>query len=491
MLEIEKNSTNESIHHPSEAFADQDELEKRKREMKHSALFNDVVSITNVINEDVVLSMEKKGITEEDYEPIVAEYQARSNDIAKRLRAVVAAFALGMTSASGATSNTENIQQETVAVATNENENSAFTQAQTMGLPSFSVYDEGEVPTPVENVPEEVIKREGLQEVSNPVEMSDEEKQAQAEAKARTERVQAGGKVVAERLEKGFENEEELFAFFGEVARTSAVEHMALYGVNEQNKIEILKKWGGDEAAVPIGIKDFDVEQYRERGHKKLTAIHTHPQSSLETILEIIKKEGTTIAPEASFPFSPLDINTALIAEYNNRYGNMGEWMQGVPGEYTFDHVVVDPSGVWKYSVDPSHEHFQDIEHERLNATIESEYGQEFLKKYPSLSKEEFFEIIKTGLSPDELIRDRSHASARTKGVALDDLISLLNSYRVGEFTSSEGHDMEYTNMQFSVLNGEKTPQEFIEFCKERGITATYTPFKKDFKSTHVVEIAE
>lgn len=446
----------ELVGNKAELIPQNDEEDIQTAEIKDVMLQQNISEIMRVSEQDIEKSFAQMGIVPADAEPVVSEYKERADKLGRRLRAVVAAFTLGVASASGVAHEGENTESNTTAVTQFENVTDAQRRENAIRVPHE---------LQAASLPDEVVMNGEIEDVSE--ESRTAQKMFEKEIKEE--------KAVAERIEKGFADENELITFFGELVRSSASEYMAIYGKTDQGKIEILKWKGGGELTIAVKATDVDVEQYRARGYKKLTMMHTHPQ----TTLELLANKGKTIDRGASLPFSPLDVDVALATEYSNRYGNNSEWMQAMPDAYTYDQIVVDPGGVWRYSVEPSHPHFRELEQERLDTITQNEYGQEFLKKHPDISVEEFHEMVKTALSPDELVRDRAYDSALEKGIDSADFKSLLGAYRSGTF----GKDADYTKMQFEVLLGEKTPEEFIAYCKAKGITATYTPHTNATKS--------
>jgi len=278
-----------------------------------------------------------------------------------------------------------------------------------------------------------------------------------------------------ERIDQGFANEEEVLTFFGELADRGYVEHGLLYAITEGGSIEILLYTPGDATTLENEIEDFDVEPYRARGLKVLKNLHTHPKKAIEGLFA---EEGKT-APELSapMPFSVPDLNIAMWTAYSDRYTEAEQWQQSPSGTYSYENIVVDPTGVWTYEVNPSHPYVQEVMQARINRALSSDAAKRFLASHPDMSEEQFTNMMIAITSADPIVRGREDLYIMENKFNTKDLIAVVNAISGGGMMNEGGTEYDLTGRQFDVMQGTSQDiQKFIDYFRDRGVNVTYTP---------------
>lgn len=279
-----------------------------------------------------------------------------------------------------------------------------------------------------------------------------------------------------------FSNEEEVLALLHKAAREFDNEFFSMYAIKPDGRVEIVSatfigKYGGT-----LPDRNENMRMSRTKNQKILLA-HTHPISSAES-LDLEKSHEKAFQ---RMPPSLVDIRAASELSWLDRYddprASEGIERGGQISDPT-EGVVVDGEGVWKYRVDFFHPYLQEQrkaaveEAVKMNAvqqTISQERGgsavdAERVRKY-------YAQIV----IPDETIARRLLKDI-PKNIQRD--FASVSHARMAGTGSDEGFGYEYTNEQVKVGNAkpeerEKATEDFILWCRERGIEITFTPFEK------------
>lgn len=86
----------ELVGNKAELIPQNDEEDIQTAEIKDVMLQQNISEIMRVSEQDIEKSFAQMGIVPADAEPVVSEYKERADKLGRRLRAVVAAFTLGV-----------------------------------------------------------------------------------------------------------------------------------------------------------------------------------------------------------------------------------------------------------------------------------------------------------------------------------------------------------------------------------------------------------
>lgn len=232
------------------------------------------------------------------------------------------------------------------------------------------------------------------------------------------------------RIEQGFTNEEELMQFYSDMAREGKFEHVVIYGITQTGELKIFFHDIGDSMWYGVSQEDSRIDKPRAQHVTALRLLHTHTAHAAEERKSEGLFDAKTDPLETVLPFSSADLNTAITMGWLNRYDDVSLWRDSIPGACTYDNIVVDPTGVWTYSVDPTHPYIHEIMQRKLDMVLDSSDAKTLLTKYPDLSKEKLAEMIRTLASPDSFVRARAENGIKQYSPSQQDsIISLSEQY--------------------------------------------------------------
>jgi hypothetical protein len=404
--------------------------------------------ITSTIDFDVASKLHEIAIPPELAEPVVAEFQSRAGFIREKLQNIAAAFVLGTVPLSGVTGEAPQVVESEVTVSSVE----AEAQTTPQNMETISV----EKPDSTLNVS---VEKPSVAEMyaGDPEQLR-----------------------ISERLKQDFKDEDELLAFCQTIAERSSVEHFVIYGKNDKGEVKVLESGSGTHHNVYIPHDKLEADEYRKEGYTDVTILHTHPRDTIDSLTPSGEVTSETATPR-TFPFSTPDlVGFARKAAYDSRFADDRRWKASRQ-----ENVVVDPSGVWRYRVDIDSPFLQQLVQERTEGLLNSEEAKEYLARNPEVTTETLKDIISAISSPDSLVRARGLESVtKSNSDSIDVLIQMISLYSNGSYGPETSVEKEFAANQIAVSEGKMTIDEFIDYCKQKGITVSYSTFSKNKQNT-------
>lgn len=279
-----------------------------------------------------------------------------------------------------------------------------------------------------------------------------------------------------------FSNEEEVLALLHKAAREFDNEFFSMYAIKSDGRVEIVSatfigKYGGI-----LPDRNENMRMSRTKNQKILLA-HTHPISSAES-LDLEKSHEKAFQ---RMPPSLVDIRAASELSWLDRYddprASEGIERGGQISDPT-EGVVVDGEGVWKYRVDFFHPYLQEQQKAAVEEAVKMNAVQQTISQErggAAVDAERVRKYYAQIVIPDETIARRLLKDI-PKNIQRD--FAAVSHARMAGTGSDEGFGYEYTNEQVKVGNAkpeerEKATEDFILWCRERGIEITFTPFEK------------
>lgn len=277
--------------------------------------------------------------------------------------------------------------------------------------------------------------------------------------------------------ERNFSDESEVFAYLHEGALRFGKEFATIYGVRRGGGVVKAVGEFGDASSTFILDADDIMRKLRESDVEKVRFAHTHPIRTMERVLteeyiEELRKEGNSLS---HMPPSLVDIRSASTMHWQDLYDNpkyrSEEWWNAAETE----NVVIDGGGMWKYRVDHYHPYVVKQREAAIREVLDSKE-----REGKHIDREESRSSLESLSGADPLVLKRAIRHL-PKELNVFDVISARSGGSVGKF--ADGDQYEYTKEQLDVMSAppEKNSEaiaRYIDYCRQRGIEISYTPFQ-------------
>lgn len=288
---------------------------------------------------------------------------------------------------------------------------------------------------------------------------------------------------------RAFSSEQELIEFVRIAAREQKNEFFLLFSVAKDGKIEILQRKFDKCSSVNM---QEEIAAVKNMHGYRLRFVHTHPKKAIECF-PLEEGSGEKGYFEIAAP-SHTDISAAHHQLTKKIWDGWNE----------IEYVVVSSDAVWRYSTNEQYEVFlknqqEDViqelvykiknSHEMFLFILEKLRGKKITKEgvvqvaESGIKKIRDFFKVTTEYPHDEIIMSRLANDIFDSQEEFELLVSREN---LRNFWSGWSYENKEEKFQMENGIGGKTGTErvmaierYIEWCKERGINMTYTPFRE------------
>jgi len=298
------------------------------------------------------------------------------------------------------------------------------------------------------------------------------------EMNCKVEIYKEGGKV--KRIETGIDYKDKI-GFLGDDVLHDPVEKIIVGVEDKSGNWKFIERQGESKNT---GIENEklvqgDIREAVRQGAQDIVKIHTHPlavYNSKEDIAAINKNETNTekIKPGITVP-SMEDVFRIILSDIieDDNASKIGEKCRN---------IMVDPTGVWEYSIDRNNENIKEaknsiqkgLDNLVKDAANEINISEEEREKIENLKEADEFPVL-SSLTSDSLSRKMTELVKKEVNnveIKFADNIN-LNHEKYSEITM----DLATVSSRNDVEAKLKKLNNFIAVCKERGFIFNYKPF--------------